>query len=68
MKKLLALAATLSPTTALAHAGHGTLTDPVMHVLGEPAHALPLIGGFAIAVVAITLVAVRRAQKARARR
>lgn len=64
MKKLIALAVTLSPAVAVAHAGHGATADPVLHLLGEPVHALPLL---AMLVGGVALVGWRRAQKARNR-
>jgi len=64
MKRLATLLTALAPSTALAHSGHGAITDPVLHLLGEPAHALPLLalvaGGLAFGLH-------RWAEKARTR-
>jgi hypothetical protein len=65
MKNLLALATILVPGAALAHEGHGTLSDPVLHLLGEPVHALPLL---AVIVGAVALFVARRADKVKTRR
>ena len=64
MKQLASLLTVLSPSTALAHPGHGAITDPVLHLLGEPAHALPLL---ALVACAVTFGLHRRSAKARTR-
>ena len=50
-----------STQTVFAHPGHGT-TDPhsVTHYVAEPVHFAPLLALFAIAAVAISLLAARR--------
>lgn len=46
MKKLLLLAAVLSPFFAAAHNGHGIFdASNILHYITSPEHALPLGGG-----------------------
>lgn len=61
---LLTALAALVPSTALAHPGHGITTDPVLHLLSEPAHALPLI---AVVAGALIFTFVRHGQKVKNR-
>jgi len=49
MKKLLLLAALLSPFFAAAHNGHGIFdASNIMHYITSPEHALPLGGGIVL--------------------
>ena len=43
MFRILLAAVSLSPLLTLAHEGHGTISNPWLHVLAEPSHALPLL-------------------------
>lgn len=53
------LAATLSPALALAHPGHGSGGDGLLHYLSEPLHAY-LLAGAPLATLALVLVWRRR--------
>jgi hypothetical protein len=56
------IAALAAPAVASAHPGHGL--DPSgsswLHMLGEPEHALPLLGAVALCVVLWGLAALSR--------
>lgn len=61
---LLTPLALFAPGAALAHPGHGATTDPVLHLLVEPAHALPLL---AVAAVGLGIAFVRHARRVKSR-
>jgi len=47
---------TAYPLSGFAHEGHGTLSNSVLHQLGEPQHVLPLL----LIVVGLLAVVLKR--------